>query len=294
MPKNVIEPTAISGFAVYNMAELAVPVLLSVPHAGRDYPDPIIANLRLPPASLLRLEDRYADLLARDATAQGVPTIIARRARAWIDLNRDEGDIDVEMVSELDRQDYPVPSAKQRGGLGLIPRRLSGEGDIWKRPFAADDVKARISDYHRAYHSAVAQTLLRMRNKFGIAFLLDLHSMPPIAANGRDPSPAFVIGDRFGASASSRFAHLLTDYLKGHGFAVALNHPYSGDHMLRHHAAVDCNVHALQLEVDRSLYLDTALREPGKGVAAISALLAGLVRTVADDWQADEILIAAE
>ncbi len=286
--------TDIPGFVVHNADEPALPVLLSVPHAGRDYPDSVFANLRLPPSSLLRLEDRYADLLARDSIASGVPAIIAHRARAWIDLNRDERDIDVEMVSGLDRRDYPAPGAKQRGGLGLIPRRLSGEGDIWKRPFEAAEVEARISGYHRPYHACVSETLSRMRDKFGVAILLDLHSMPPIAGIGQEVSPRFVIGDRFGKSAAGVYAHLLSAQIKHRGFAVALNHPYSGDHMLRHHQSVRHNVHALQLEVDRSLYLDQCLREPGNGLAAISRMVESLLYALADQARGNETLIAAE
>ncbi len=282
------------GFAVHNVADPALPVLLSVPHAGRDYPDAVFANLRLPPSSLLRLEDRYADLLARDAVAGGIPAIIAHRARAWIDLNRDARDIDVEMVSGLDGRDYPTPSPKQRGGLGLIPRRLSGEGDIWKRPFEATEIEARISGYHRPYHACVAETLARMRDKFGVAILLDLHSMPPIGATGPEPPPRFVIGDRFGKSAAGVYAHLLTAQITYRGFGVALNHPYSGDHILREHAGVRHNIHALQLEVDRSLYLDRALREPGNGLAATASLIGSLVYALADQATGTGTLIAAE
>lgn len=286
--------TDIPGFVVHHMADPALPVLLSVPHAGRHYPDSVFANLRLPPSSLLRLEDRYADLLARDSIAHRIPTIIAHRARAWIDLNRDERDIDVEMVSGLDRKDYPAPGIKQRGGLGLIPRRLSGEGDIWKRPFEAAEVEARISGYHRPYHACVSETLARMRDKFGVAILLDLHSMPPIAAIGHEPPPRFVIGDRFGKSAPGVYAHLLSAQIKHRGFAVALNHPYSGDHILRQHSAVRHDIHALQIEVDRSLYLDQSLREPVKGLAAISGLVESLVHALADQAMGTETLIAAE
>jgi N-formylglutamate amidohydrolase len=282
------------GFALYHADAPATPVLLSVPHAGRDYPDALFTNLRLPPTSLLRLEDRYADLLARDSIARGTPTIIAHRARAWIDLNRDERDIDVEMVAGLDRRDYPLPGAKQRGGLGLIPRRLSGEGDIWKGQFDATDVAARVSEYHRTYHACISQTLARMRATFGVAILLDLHSMPPIAAVGSEHRPRFVIGDRFGRSASNVYAHLLTTQLRNRGFAVALNHPYPGDHILRHHSAVRRNIHALQLEVDRSLYLDVALREPGKGLATISRIIESLVHALADEASGTKTLIAAE
>jgi N-formylglutamate amidohydrolase len=281
-------------FVAHNTVDFAVPVLVSVPHAGRDYPDALFTNLRLPPASLLRLEDRYADLLARQVIAEGVPTIIAHCARAWIDLNRDERDIDVEMVSGLDGRSAPTPSAKQRGGLGLIPRRLSGEGDIWKRPFAAADIDQRIMKFHRPYHAAVADALAQIRKKFGIAILLDLHSMPPVAASATGLAPRFVIGDHFGRSASSQLAHLLMAHIKRSGFAVALNHPYSGDHMLRHHGSVNDNIHALQLEVDRSLYLDATLREPSDGLRIAAGVVANLVHALADHASGTETMIAAE
>lgn len=282
------------GFAVHNAMPLNMPVLISVPHAGRDYPDEIFASLRLPPASLLRLEDRYADLLIRDVVSDGAPTIIAHRARAWIDLNRDERDIDVEMVSGLNRHDYPAASEKQRGGLGLIPRRLAGEGDIWMRQLTVADVDARIACYHRPYHTQIAKTLRQMRQKFGVAILLDLHSMPPIRDRVSNPVPQFVIGDRFGRSASSRFAELLSAQIRAYGYHAALNHPYSGDYILRRHAAAGRNIHALQIEVDRSLYLDSALREPGAGVARIGRLVADIVAKLADEALGYPTLIAAE
>ena len=113
--------TDIDGFAKWGTETPSVPVLLSVPHAGRDYPSELFDALRLPPAALLRLEDRYADVLTRRCVQLEYPVIMAHRARAWIDLNRDEQDIDTEMVQGARRSDYPAPGVKQRGGLGLIP-----------------------------------------------------------------------------------------------------------------------------------------------------------------------------
>lgn len=272
----------------------SVPVLLSVPHAGRDYPQDIFNALRLHPAKLLRLEDRYADLLARGCVKIGHPVIMANRARAWIDLNRDEKDIDSEMVQGAQRADYPVPGVKQRGGLGLIPRRLSGDGDLWKRQFTNEEIQQRIVSFHRPYHQAIAHNLEVMRQHFGVAILLDLHSMPPIRNSASEPAPEFVVGDRFGKSAASQYAELLMARIQAKGFRVALNHPYSGDYILRRHARPRANIHAIQLEVDRSLYLDAELRQPGSGVEAITALVSGLVDGLADEALGSATLIAAE
>lgn len=284
----------IEGFASWGTDTPSGPVLLSVPHAGRDYPTDIYDALRLPPAALVRLEDRYADLLARRCVQLGHPVIMAHRARAWIDLNRDEQDIDTDMVQGALRSDYPTPGAKQRGGLGLIPRRLSGEGEIWKRQFTLDEVQHRITSFHRPYHSAVGAILARMRQRFGVAILLDLHSMPPIQAAVGGPVPQFVVGDRFGKSAASIYAELLLSRLHMQGYRAALNHPYAGAHILRRHAKPRDHIHALQLEVDRSLYLDSDLRQPGAGIDRISALIPDLVAALTDEALGSATLIAAE
>ncbi len=289
-----MQAEADQGFALFGVDDPKIPVLVSVPHAGRDYPDEIFTALRLPRASLVRLEDRYADLLVRNVIADAAPVVIARRARAWIDLNRDERDLDLEMVSGAVKADYPTPGAKQRGGLGLIPRRLSGEGDLWKGRFPLVEIDRRIADFHRPYHAHVSEILGRMRDRFGVAILLDLHSMPPIPISHPVPAPRFVIGDHFGKSAASRYSELLVEHIRRHGFAVALNHPYSGDHMLRRHGKPNDNIHALQIEVDRSLYLDSDLREPGAGVAMVSRLIGQLVAILADESSNSNVLMAAE
>lgn len=284
----------IDGFASWGTETPSVPVLLSVPHAGRDYPPALLEALRLPPAVLVRLEDRYADMLTRRCIALEYPVIIARRARAWIDLNRDEQDVDVEMVQGALRSDYPPPGAKQRGGLGLLPRRLSGAGELWKRQLTLDEVKHRIMSCHRPYHEAIADVLEQMQRRFGVAILLDLHSMPPIRGAVSEPLPQFVIGDRFGQSAASRYAELLMTQLQAEGFNVALNHPYAGAYILRRHARPRANIHAIQLEVDRSLYLDSDLRHPGVGIDRISNMISVLVTALADEAFGSAALLAAE
>lgn len=282
------------GFATYGANAPVRPVLVSVPHAGRDYPDIVFDALRLPRTALLRLEDRYADLLARHLLRDESPVIIAHRARAWIDLNRNEADLDVEMARGADRVDYPQPGAKQRGGLGLVPRRLSGEGEIWQGPFELADIQQRILTFHRPYHQKIAEILERIHARFGVAILLDLHSMPPIRQIHGGTAPQFVIGDRFGQSAGSQYAELLIQQIRMRGFSAALNHPYSGEHILRRHAKPRSNIHAIQLEVDRSLYLDSALREPGAGLARIQALVSQLVYALADQALGTPTLVAAE
>jgi N-formylglutamate amidohydrolase len=283
-----------SGFETSGAEALRLPVLVSVPHAGRDYPDVVFDRVRVSRRALVRLEDRYTDLLARAVKQAGYPLIVAHRARAWIDLNRDERDLDVEMVTGADAADYPAPGAKQRGGLGLIPRRLSGEGELWNGRFDLSEVGARIAGYHRPYHAQVSAILAAMKAKFGVAVLLDLHSMPPQQPVGDQQAPAFVVGDRFGQSAGSAYAEQLLGLMRARGHAAALNHPYAGEYVLRRHGRPKSNVHALQLEVDRSLYLDSMLLEPSFALPSLAELVREMVEALAEQALGGQTLMAAE
>ncbi|HET9510030.1 MAG TPA: N-formylglutamate amidohydrolase, partial [Sphingomonas sp.] len=177
------------------------PVVLSVPHAGRDYPDALVDRLRVPLDHLRPLEDRHVDTLAL-AARKGEIAVVAQRPRAWIDLNRSERDRDPRIDLGAGRFGAPHLSSRVRGGLGLIPRRATAGTEIWVSAWSADEVAARILADHRPYHAAVAQALAAAHARFGVAVLLDLHSMPPLA--GKEPA-RIVIGDRFGRTAAARF-----------------------------------------------------------------------------------------
>lgn len=253
------------------------PVVLSVPHAGRDYPLPLRAALRVPLANLLPLEDRHADTLA--LAARGAETLfVAKRARAWIDLNRAEHERD----PRIDDGVAPLPegamSLKLRSGLGLIPRRASG-ADLWRRRFADEEVRARVEHDHRPYHAAIAAALAAVRARFGVAVLLDIHSMPPLAGGGA----RVVIGDRFGRSAAMRFIGRIEGAVHAAGVRTAVNTPYAGGHVLDRHADPGAGIHAIQIEIDRTLYLDRRRDQPGPGFETTAALLRRIVDAVADE-----------
>lgn len=281
------------GFQRFNLDSPSLPILISVPHAGREYPAQLLDNLRITPADLQRLEDRYADRLVTTAIASGMPAIVANCARAWMDLNRDEDELDPEMVRGSAGGRKVSGSAKMRGGLGLIPRRLMQCGDIWLRPFDALDVEQRLSSFHRPYHRSVELGLRAIHDRYGVALLVDIHSMPPLLPVG-GYRPQIVIGDRFGQSASSLYSEMLLQRLKQIGMAAALNHPYSGDYILRRHGKVQNNIHAIQIEVDRTLYLDSELREPGAGLGATSAVVSELLALLAELAGGANMPMAAE
>lgn len=278
-------------FDRYGPDEPESPVILSVPHAGREYPLALRAALRVPVVALTPLEDRHIDAVAILARANET-MLVQRVARAWIDLNRSEQERDPGIDDGASRQAMPIQSARMRGGLGLVPRRVSGAGDIWRRRLDGDEVMARIEMDHRPYHAALAEALKRARTRFGIAVLLDVHSMPPLTpAQG---TARIVLGDRFGRSAASRFVRRLENEILADGISVALNAPYAGGHILDAQARPATGIHAIQIEFDRSLYLDPALDGPGDGLTATATLLRRMIDAVADETLALPGAIAAE
>ena len=233
------------------------PVVLSVPHAGRDYSNAHRALIRPPVDRLLPLEDRLVDELARGVT--DVPTLVARTPRAWIDLNRHEAEIDPGLVENAVASRLML-TAKVRSGLGLVPRRLTGVGEIWRGRLPLASVEARIAAVHRPYHAALRGLLDRALAAHGIAILVDLHSMPPLPRKGT-PALDLVVGNRFGQSAAAWVTGRIIASCGRLGRSVQENSPYAGGHIVERHGAPVRGVHAVQLEVDRSLYLSPDLRD---------------------------------
>ena len=262
-----------------------IPVLIAVPHAGRSYPPALCAAMRDPQRAALRLEDRLADALGEAVAAQtGAALIVARAPRAMLDLNRAADDIDWEMIAGRPalRHAPPPPGRRARSGLGLIPRRVPGLGEVWRGRLAHAELEARIAGIHAPYHARVAAELARLRTRWGAALLLDLHSMPPLGDRfGANAGAEYVLGDRFGATSDGGLVAAAFACLAEAGARAAHNRPYAGGYALERHAAPRWGLHALQLEVDRRSYLDDDLREPGPGFAATATLVAALVRRLA-------------
>ncbi|MEP3224929.1 MAG: N-formylglutamate amidohydrolase [Parasphingorhabdus sp.] len=278
-------------FTHHNTAPLDFPLLISVPHAGRVYPRELLDNLAVPVAHLLRLEDRYADRLASAAIAAGFPAIIAHHPRAWVDLNRNPTELDADMINGLTQSQLPAPSRKVRGGLGLIPSRLHGTGNLWRKKWQWDAVRDRIDQCHEPYHHSIAEIMERLRAKFGCALLLDIHSMPP--PNPDPDGTDIVVGDRFGRSAGSRYSERCMSFLDLSGFKTRLNHPYAGGYILERHSHVERDMHAIQLEVNRDCYLDSAMREPSALLPDIANLVLKLAQHLVDHANS-QFLLAAE
>ena len=279
-----------SAYTLQTGSDEALPVLLAVPHDGQAYPEALLANMRAPAGSSMRLEDRYVGLIAdRIAAETDLSLLKAHAPRAMIDLNRSVEDIDWGMVTgaKVVAKHHSRATFRARNGLGLVPRRISGIGELWRRPIPHAEIAQRIEQIHAPYHRALWTELERLRDLHGIALLLDLHSMPPLKPTQPGQAAAeFVLGDRYGASCDSGLSDLALRYIGGKGRRVAHNRPYSGGFMLDRYGQPRRGIHALQLEVCRSLYLDARLDQPSAKLPVIARLVAGLVRCLGEQVRA--------
>lgn len=242
-------------------------MLLSVPHAGRDYPDWLLSLSRKGRASLASLEDPLVDRLVWRALGRGPAAVIAQTPRAAVDCNRGEDEIDPAMV-EAHRG--PRPSPRARGGLGIVPSRTAAHGHLWRRAISRAELDRRLDQAYRPYHDAIQQQLSLLVDRFGCALLLDCHSMPPAGS-----APAIIFGDRFGRSAAPWLMAEALGVTTEAGFTAGANDPFAGGHILERHASPTDGIHAIQIEVDRRCYL-TSAGEAGAQFDEISRLIESL------------------
>ena len=265
------------------------PLVIAVPHAGRYYPEAMLLAARLPKSALETIEDRYADLLVTDAVRAGAVAIVARMARAFVDLNRDAREIDTAILAASPGPGRVIASPKVTGGLGVVPSRIAAGGAVWRRPLSAEVFADRIATAHVPYHAAIAAALTAAQARHGIAVLIDCHSMPPLDTT---PPARIVIGDRHGKSAEARFMTAAMQAALRAGLPVARNRPYAGGHTLDRHGSPRAGRHALQIEIDRSLYLADDLRVPGPGLPHVQAAVAAILAALHNE--ARSVALAAE
>jgi N-formylglutamate amidohydrolase len=254
------------------------PLFITSPHSGRHYPPGFLAASRLTLAELRRAEDALVDGLL-DGIA-GVPVLAASHARSWLDLNRAADELDPAMF------DGPLPGPVAGGprvaaGLGVIPRLAAQGLEIYARPLPASEAEARIASHHRPWHALVAAQLAAARAQHGAALLIDVHSMPP--PTGPRP-PQIVLGDCHGSSAHPAIVALMEAYFRRAGWRVARNQPYAGGYTTHHHGRPASGIHAVQIEICRSLYLDQQRLLPTHGADRVRAALTGLVQQLVASW----------
>ncbi|MGQ0660961.1 N-formylglutamate amidohydrolase [Sphingosinicella sp.] len=269
------------------------PIVISVPHAGRAYSHALLAASRLHRSVLESLEDRLVDRLVWRAVEHGAVAFLAQAPRAEIDLNREESEIDPALIAPPP----PLagrPTARARGGLGLIPSRINGSGAIWRQRIPAAELERRLDEIHRPYHAALAAALAAARARFGGALLLDVHSMPPRREPGGEAGPQIVFGDRHGTACAAPFMAEALAVARLAGWRARANAPYAGGHIVERHGRPARHIHALQIELCRSAYLDVTLENPGRGFAPAAELIAAIAAALETRLLGPDLAVAAE
>jgi N-formylglutamate amidohydrolase len=264
------------------------PLVFASPHSGRLYPEDMMAAAALDAHAIRRSEDVFVDELIGRAPELGAAVIAARFARAYIDLNREAFELDPGMfVDEL--PDFArARTARVAAGLGAIARVVSEGQEIYARKLTFAEARARIERAHRPYHAALARLVAEAHAAHGYAILVDWHSMPSAAARaGRDRPSDFVLGDRFGAACAGVLTSTVERELEQMGYRVARNTPYAGGYTTEHYGRPARRAHALQIEINRGLYLDEASLKPSRGYSRLKGAVEALTRTLATaDWSA--------
>lgn len=246
-----------TGFDLTAPPEQRVPFVFASPHSGHVYPSSFLAASRLSALGLRRSEDAFVDKLFAEAAGLGAPIIAARFPRAFLDVNRAPGELDQAMFEDALSIAVDPPGTRVNAGLGVIPRIVRDGAEIYRRKLRARDAEERLVHLHRPYHAALAKLLEETAARFGTAVLIDCHSMPSAAA-----IPDIVLGDRYGMAAGFALVRHAERTFERHGFTVARNIPYAGGYSTHIHGRPMLGRHALQIEVNRALYLEEDRIEP--------------------------------
>ncbi|MDR6817016.1 N-formylglutamate amidohydrolase [Neorhizobium sp. 2083] len=285
-------------FEVMEPVTQTIPFVFNSPHSGSFYPPEFLAESGLDSLSIRRSADHYVDELFADAPELGAPLLRAHFPRAYLDVNREPYELDPRMF------DGPLPpfvnigSMRVAGGLGTIPRIVAENMEIYRRRLPVDEAMSRIETIYKPYHACLRKLIARTHARFGLAILIDCHSMPGnIRLSGSDVRPDFIIGDRYGTSASAELSRAAMQFLDGMGFSAVRNKPYAGGFITEHYGRPVRGLHALQIEINRALYVDEATLDRRPEFPVIAASLSTFMRQMADfvaDFAGGDSALAAE
>ncbi len=261
--------TATGNFEIKAPKAWTSPAIFNSPHSGRAYAAEFLRQSRLSPQALRRSEDCYIDELFAGCLEHGAPLLLAHVPRSYIDLNREPYELDPRMFAGELPGYVNATSPRVAGGLGTIPRVVAEGEDIYRARLPIAEALSRIECIYRPYHRTLTALVEEVFAKNGSVLLVDCHSMPSSAANHISPAQVpqvdIVLGDRFGASCSEEVTGYLEELLRGHGLSVLRNKPYAGGFITHRHGAPRAGRHALQIEINRALYVDETTLEKSRG-----------------------------
>ncbi len=259
----------------------SLPLVFASPHSGRSYPPDFVAASRLDRVSLRRSEDGFVDEIFAAAPELGAPLLRAHFPRAYVDANREPFELDPRMFVDALPPYANTRSPRVAAGLGTIARLVASGADIYRDKLAFSEALYRIRNYYWPYHDALRHLIDETRERFGGCILVDCHSMPsvggPMDHDTGHRRVDFVLGDCHGTACSPRVTEAAEDVLTGLGYHVKRNTPYSGGFVTRNYGQPEDRVHALQIEVNRALYMEERTVSRGPGLARLAEDMRALI-----------------
>lgn len=237
-----------------------LPIVFTSPHSGREYPPEFVSQSRLGPVALRRSEDAFVDELFGAAPEYGAPLLRALAPRAYVDVNREPFELDEKMFADRLPGHVNVRSKRVAAGLGTVPRVISSGQEIYGRKLRFEEALERIHRHYFPYHRTLRRLIDNRRKRFGYCIVVDCHSMPSVGGL-RDPDAEHdradvVIGDCFGEACAPYITDLIEETLSGFGYVVHRNKPFAGGFTTEHYGDPRNGVHAVQIELNRALYMD--------------------------------------
>ena len=283
-----------SAFSIIRPERRTTCVVFASPHSGRNYSAEFLKSSVLDERTIRTSEDAFVDQLLDCVPAFGAPLIVAHAPRAFLDLNRGADELDPAVIEGA--RSY-AHNPRVSSGLGVIPRVVAGGRAIYRGKLPMAEARARIRDWWHPYHDGLHQLLGESRGLFGQAILIDVHSMPHEAmdqiAHRAGRRPEIVIGDRYGAAAAAAIADRVEDTFRAQGFRVARNTPFAGAYIAQTYGRPAIGQHAVQIEMDRALYMDERAIRPHEGFAAFCDRLRPVFEAIAALGR-DDLRLAAE
>lgn len=289
-----------SALEIHKPKHQTLPVIVTSPHSGQFYPEELLQQSQLGLMELRRLEDCYVDELWRFVIDDGAPMLSVRHARAFIDVNREALELDPTMFRAPLPVRANIDSGRLRAGLGAIPKVAGASQEIYADKINFIDALKRIDLVHRPFHTALSDLIQSTKRQFGYCLLIDCHSMPDQAAPrpfGSAHSIDIILGDRFGRSCNSRLMPLLEQSFRSAGFTTLRNDPYAGGYITQAYGKPDQQCDAVQIEINRRLYMDENNFSKTADFAMTAQRLRRAWQEILDHIsipQADETLLAAE
>jgi N-formylglutamate amidohydrolase len=264
-------------FETIRPRRLVTPLVFNSPHSGRVYPERFLAMTRLDHLSIRQSEDAWVDELFARAPHLGAPMLRAHFPRAYLDVNREPWELDPTMFVEPLSDRFNTTSPRVAAGLGTLARVVAENKPIYRDRLTLDDARMRIEGIYHPYHAALQKLLSEAIAAFGVALLIDCHSMPRITRANDKAAPDIVLGDRYGTTCAPGLVDLAETIFSSAGLRVARNRPYAGGFATRTYGRPQHGVHALQIEISRHLYMNEVTLAKNADFDAIRALVERLI-----------------